>query len=423
MSGSGILRPWRRPEHPFQSPESKEWLVGKIHQRSLIGALFVLTMPVASAPAQMKTALGKPEAEYREGFTRVAGIRELPNRKVLVVDPSDKVVQLVDLATGSAVKVGREGSGPGEYALPMSLLALPDGSTLIQDLLNRRFLTVSPEGKPGGFVELPRPPAAPQGAGPGPGMMIGGMDMRGTDAKGRLYFQGSPFTPGAPPPDSVPILRWDRVGPGFDTVGYLRLPPRSVQTSGGPGRMEVRVGGQKVFTPAEAWAVAGDGRVARVQPAPYRVIWLEGPGRVTPGPVQPYTPIRVTEADKQLVREARKKSPGLMISMGPGERSVSTAPPSGMPEPEFEETMPPFAAGPGAGGPVLVTPEGEVWVLRTRPASDKIPSYDVFDRTGALVKKITLSPNSRVVGFGNGMLYVVRTDEDDLQYLQQYKRP
>ena len=47
----------------------------------------------------------------------------------------------------------------------------------------------------------------------------------------------------------------------------------------------------------------------------------------------------------------------------------------------------------------------------------------VFDRTGALVKKITLSPNSRVVGFGNGMLYVVRTDEDDLQYLQRYKRP
>jgi hypothetical protein len=64
-----------------------------------------------------------------------------------------------------------------------------------------------------------------------------------------------------------------------------------------------------------------------------------------------------------------------------------------------------------------------VWVLRTRPASDKIPSYDVFDRTGALVKKVALAPNHRVVGFGKGAVYVARSDEDDLQYLQKYAKP
>jgi hypothetical protein len=47
----------------------------------------------------------------------------------------------------------------------------------------------------------------------------------------------------------------------------------------------------------------------------------------------------------------------------------------------------------------------------------------VFDRTGALVKQVVLNPNSRVVGFGKGTVYVARTDEDDLQYLQRYKQP
>lgn len=70
-----------------------------------------------------------------------------------------------------------------------------------------------------------------------------------------------------------------------------------------------------------------------------------------------------------------------------------------------------------------MTPGGEVWVLRTRPAGDKIPTYDVFDKTGTLVKKVSLNPSSRVIGFGKGTVYVVRTDDDDLQYLQRYARP
>jgi hypothetical protein len=72
---------------------------------------------------------------------------------------------------------------------------------------------------------------------------------------------------------------------------------------------------------------------------------------------------------------------------------------------------------------VVVAPGGEAWVLRTRPAGDKVPTCDVFNKAGALVKKVALNPNSRVVGFGKGTVYVARTDEDDLQWLQRYTRP
>jgi hypothetical protein len=94
------------------------------------------------------------------------------------------------------------------------------------------------------------------------------------------------------------------------------------------------------------------------------------------------------------------------------------------PTPEFAETKPPFVAtGFGVANSVLGTPDGEVWVLRTRPAGDKVPSYDVFDGSGNLVRQVTLSPNTRVIGFGKGTVYAVRSDEDDLQYLQMYAKP
>ena len=70
-----------------------------------------------------------------------------------------------------------------------------------------------------------------------------------------------------------------------------------------------------------------------------------------------------------------------------------------------------------------ISPDGEIWVLRTRPASDKVPTYDIFNSTGQLTGKATLKPNSAVVGFGAGAVYVARQDpEDDLRYLEKYAR-
>ena len=71
---------------------------------------------------------------------------------------------------------------------------------------------------------------------------------------------------------------------------------------------------------------------------------------------------------------------------------------------------------------VHATPEGEVWVLRTRPAGDSIPRYDVFDRQGNLERQVALNPSSKVFAFGRGTVYVLRTDADDLQHLQRFTR-
>lgn len=389
----------------------------------LVGACAVIAV-TGPLTAQQKVALSKPLAETAESFTAIFSIRELPSGKVLVSDQRDKIVQLVDLTAGSMTKVGREGSGPGEYAFAGTLIGLPDGTTLLHDLLNRRFLTISAEGKPGDFVEMPRPPAAAAGPGGGGPIALGGItNVRGYDARGRIYFSGSPFSATGGTADSVPILRWDRVKPTFDTVGHMKQPAGSAQRTQSGGNFTVRMGNNVRFTPTEAWGVAGDGSVARLFPDPYRVGWISGGGKPALGPVVPYTPTKVTEADKKEVMDAQRRNPGTVIMMGGpgGGARPGAAPPGGFqaPPPEFAETKPPY----DGQGAVLVAPEAEVWVLRTRPAGDKIPTYDVFDRTGTLVKKVSLNPSSRVVGFGKGVVYVARSDEDDLVYLQRYARP
>ncbi|NOT07786.1 MAG: hypothetical protein HOP28_06235 [Gemmatimonadales bacterium] len=381
-------------------------------------ALAALALPTKIS-AQIKTALTKPDHEFAESFTRITSVRELPSGKVLISDLQDKVVNLIDFAAGSVMKVGREGRGPGEYSTPATLIELPDGSTLLHDIIGRRFLSISPDGKPGDIVDMPKPPET-SGAGPRFVLLGGIQNIRGSDNLGRIYFEGSPLGADGGSVDSVPLLRWDRVKPTYDTVGFRKLPPNAASSSVTPSQARFTFGNTKRFTPTEAWGVAGDGSIARVIPDPYRVAWISGKAQPVMGQVVPYTPIKVTEAEKKEITEAQRSGTGggtrIVIGGGTGTGGAQNIQ---LPPPEFNDTKPPFD---GAAA-VAVTPEGEAWVLRTRRHGDETPTYDVFNRSGALVKSVSLNPRSRVLGFGKGTVYVARTDEDDLQYLQRYKRP
>jgi hypothetical protein len=161
-----------------------------------------LFFPSLAVLPQQKVALTKPDAEYAEPFTSVRGVRELANGKVLVSDVQDKVVQLIDFAASTTVKVGREGQGPEEYMLPMGLFGMPDGSVVLQDMGNRRFLQILPDGKIGksfatdavGAIERVRARHLSR---------RGPFERSRADAGGNLYFQGMGF----PPMEAQPRIR------------------------------------------------------------------------------------------------------------------------------------------------------------------------------------------------------------------------
>jgi hypothetical protein len=395
----------------------------------LLGAALIARGATADAQNVPTRQLNKPEAEYAEPFTAVGAVRELKDGRVIVSDPRDKIVQLIDLKSGRATKVGREGQGPGEFSLPMGLVALPGDTTGIFDPLNQRYLLVMPDGKTGGFVST-RPVGDDDergGAGGGPVVRMGGFGMtppRGTDRSGFVYVQGSPFQMGPTGPvaqDSVPVMRFDRRKQTYEPVAYVRMPKGNAQVSGNSGNMMVRIGSANPFAARDEWAVAPDGRIAIVRADEYRVDWVSPNGQRTRGPVTPYTRTRVSDKHKKWWQESqRRRGQAMMVTNENGRTSASVRPPQGAPEErnDWPEYFPPFL-----GSGVQAAPNGHVWVLQAIASDDDTPTYDVFDGSGKLAQRVQIPKRSRVVGFGNGSVYVAKYDEDDLQYLQRFKLP
>lgn len=379
--------------------------------------LFAFLLCAGALPAQAVRPLPRADAQFAEPFTSLGGVRELRDGRVLTVDRRDKLVQLVDFKVKTVKQVGREGSGPKEYALPMGILALPGDTSLVFDPLNSRSLLILPNGEPGDFVTA----AAPRG--PGGGMMISGTPPRFADARGRTYAAGNAFTMGPNGPtsaESLAIIRLDRKAQKSDTVAWIRAPKNNVQTSGSSGQVSFRVGTAAPFSPRDDWFVLPDGRVGILRSPEYRVDWAESR---TPGTPLAYEKIKVAEGHKQAWRDARKNQTAIAVTMNNGRRSVSSSPGGAtLPEPsEWPEVLPPFLAETGEA--VFAAPNGQVWVSRAREASDRTPNYDVLDATGKVAFRVELPERTRVIGFGNGTVYTIRTDEDDLQYLQRHRMP
>lgn len=400
----------------------------------------LLASAALPAVAQLPTrTLSKPLAEYGEPFSQIAAVRELKDGRLLVVDSRDKLVQLVNLNANRAIKVGREGSGPGEYGLPTQLFALPGDSSVIFDPLNQRYLMVHPDGKPGATFRVgdepsgpPRPSQGQRPEGVGPVMRIGGLGFgmpRASDARGRLYFEGGGISMGPNGPvtaDTAPIVRYDRASKAVDTLAWVQLPKNnaSVKSSGSGGnqRMEIRIGNRTPYPARDAWTVLPNGTVVIARVGDYHLELVSPTRAVTRGATVAFTPVQVGNAEKQEYRDQSKNAGGISISRtdggsGGAQTRASTAPPPFEEPAEWPKAKPPF----NSSG-IFVTPTGEIWIARNRSASDPVPSYDVFSAAGKLTGKVVLPKQTRVIGFGSGgTIYTIRVDDDDLQYLQRFR--
>ncbi len=405
------------------------WLVhiGARSSLALLSSIGLATALPLGAQQPRQWTVARMDAEYADPFTcvRWGSIRELADGRLMVADPTEKRLEIIDFRTGGALPLGRQGAGPGEWGLPLSLTPLGPDTTLLFDPQNNRLLKIAADG---GIANATIPLPAGRG-----GFGLGGP--RGHDARGRLYSQGSSVTlaPGQPlvTADSAPILRFDPRTTTVDTVAHVRVPRPEVRSSGSGGQSRMMISmSPNPFLPVAAWAVAPDGRLAMITPEPYRVEWIGANGARGTGPVIPHQRLRVTDADKEATGSGgpqcsftvtRNTSDGAQASFtrtttavgGPG---GGNAPP---PRNDWPEYKPPFL---GASTSAAVAAQtGEVWVLRARAANDEVPVYDVFDAQGRLIARATLPRGSNLLGFGRGVVYLSRIDEDDLVYIQRWR--
>lgn len=364
----------------------------------------------AVAQGRIVNLTGKPSAAIEAPFTQISGVRELPGNRAVVVDASEKTLQMADFAKGDLTKISRNGGGPGEYQLPINAFAGPNNATYVADPQIGKIHVVTPDGK------IPSALLTPGGDGPG-GLVV----PRGIDARGRVFFQGLGFVPGqAGPSDTVPVIRWDPATKKVDSVAWI--PSGVISTASSGGNRTVFTLRTAPYNKADTWGALPDGRVAIVRAEPYRVDIVDGPGRVQRGPVVSYIPIKIGAPERDAYRKQQQSNPGTMLVRGTGGGGAVTGQPRITSSPVSDDDFPPVMPAFPIGG-LRITPNGEIWVSRYRAANDKIPTYDIFDSTGKLIGKATLKPNSTIVGFGAGTVYIARQDpEDDLRYLEKYVR-
>lgn len=376
-------------------------------RRILPGAMLI----PALAAAQQPLTLGKPEAAFSEPFTMIASVRELGDGRVLVLDRRDRIVLLVDLRNDKATRVGREGTGPGEYSQPGRLFMLPSDTTAIYDGPSRRFVLIGPDGTAGDAFRLD--------VATGSGQRRGGVP-KWSDAQGRVFTEGSPYAVGElRAADSAAITRFARDATKGDTIAYTHLDKETILIRNLPGEGVSVMNGVRAFASRDDWVALVDGGVAVVRVADYHVDWYSASGAHTAGPAVVTDRVPVTDADKE---QAKKERLAAMRSAMPrnGNNAARPSPSDipGLPELTFPPVKPPFDLG-----NTFARPNGEVWVLRSRRVRDPIAVYDVFTRAGGLIGRVAFPPRTRLVGFGSATLYAVRLDDDDLEYLERWRLP
>jgi len=353
------------------------------------------------------------EMDVTEPFSYLSGVREMSDGRILAADPLGQVLLSIDLESGVADTIGGVGGGPEEYEQPDRVFALPGDSTLLVDLGNARLTVIDPDMA---FVETVTMAQQTESG----SMLL--LLPRFVDARGRIYFQGQSMGMGTSMPDSAYIARYDRGTGAVDTMGMVKLPEMERETTSG-GMVSI---GPRPMTPQDEWAVGADGTAVVVRASDYSVDHYGPDGTFVDGPPNTVERLSVGQAEKEewvngmgadgiSVRMMRTTSGGTSMSLSRGGMGMRGGDEPGINDYEFPDVLPVFHQS-----RMRVAPNGDSWVERWMQG-DSPPTFEIFDPKGVRIGTVQLPEGRRLIGFGDGTIYVVKIDEVDLRWLERYR--
>lgn len=349
-----------------------------------------------------------PAAEAIRGFTSVTSVRELDGGRTLVSDRGERRLYLVNWETGAVDQISRRGDGPGEYREVGWLYAVGDSETLLTDHSNRRWILLRDINVARTF------------SGTEPLNARFGARLSGVDSDGRVLASVSADRPGNVVADEHVLELAPGSGPHedlprLDTLRFVKAAGRDqlacvLVTSGAP---------RCRFLPAEEQAILfPDGWIAVALQDPYRIDWRSPDGDWIRGEVLANASVPVSEAEKCAAINGWAEG-----DVGCDAAAVGRY--------VWPETVPPFLTdsracracrelAAGAARWLFADPGGRLVVRRTPQRSRKENVYDIVDRTGRRVERLTLPHGEAIVGIGESSLYTIRVDETDLQWLRRH---
>lgn len=373
----------------------------------LAGLAFAVACTVQATEDIHRVELAAAADTMAESFSRVLSVRELSDDRLLISVPREQRIVVADFADAVVRAIGRSGNGPGEYRNPGFLFAIGADSTIQSDVLARRWLLMSgPE-----FVTTVAPDD--------PALVVTGALIDGADRLGRVLVHRF-----ADPPDGVSttsdadsaaVVLVARSTGAQDTVAMIaqrRQRFEVARNSAGETVRSLHVPAGP-FTTEEGAALFPDGTVAVARTDPFRVDWFYADGRTVHGAPLPVPPVPANARERAAFM--RRNADVYERAVPPGTPRIT--PPSRR---DFPARIPPFTEGARA---LIPASDGSLLVRRTPTSTLTGNHYLVIERDGNLRGQINLDSTARVLGFGDGTIYVAIRDSMDLERIVRHAWP
>jgi hypothetical protein len=403
----------------------------------------------ATSAQQPQTQQGIPVIALSPTFARtsaplggIAGIRELPDGKILVNDAGHRQIRIFDSTlTNGTVGLDSVAGASNSYGSRAGRIVPWQGdSTLMADISSRSVVVLDRRGLVARALALP------------------------------TYEDGiTPFSIPAPTPEWVDD-KWRLLGDaGFRVIGGVVADSSSVMrtdlesrqvehldawhtSAGTKNRSDPPENGVRVVTtirqpvPTEdSWTVLSDGTVAFVRGKDYHVDWIHPDGTRSATSKLPYDWKRLSDEDKQKLADSAKVVWDSLMTLrnrrvaaqaeparsdgGAGGRSGGGgAAPNGQGSIQHMESVP-LSEIPDFYPPIRRTSampdmDGNLWILPNTSAQSQHGElvYDVVNPKKGLFERVRLPVGRSIAGFGKGgVVYLQAGDRTNGFYLERTK--
>ena len=345
--------------------------------------------------------IGTLEGEPEYQFGRIAWLTADGDGSIYVLDQQARHIKRFDSDGRHVATFGRAGSGPGELGEAATFIGLGAGDTLlVADLDNGRISLYSTDGESLATVPLDIERGLP---------VTWRATLSGTVARQARQLPIPELMSVADTMDA--IVAMDSGGLDADTL--MRMPTGGTLTVSGDNPSV------EIFAAEPIWTLTDDLDVLYGMNDDYRIGFYRN-GRLTRVFTKPFTPQRVTDADRRAVIQGLLGLFGDDVPQGALDQLSSLI--------RFHETFPVIAA-------VQVGSQGSLWVQRTRPPSELVATiepnlqsvellgrmggslWDVFDSEGRFLGPVVMPDRFTPRHFRDDHVYGVWKDDFDVDYV------
>lgn len=345
--------------------------------------------PLEVGPS-VEVLAGMSDGGAEHQFYRVRGVTRLQDGAVAVLNGLPPEIRAFDSGGRLLWKLGRSGSGPGEFSAPASVERLHGDTLVVYDPALQRFTLISPEGR---MVRTVSPTSQV--------FDFGGFvsEDRVASSRGTLQLVVGRIPHGFQEESPRLIEIVNLVSGTRDTVTTARGDELYVAASNREGSGQNIAQFRVPFTVSSQVAV-GNARVHVLDPYQGTISSYSERGRLE-------RIVRISGAQRRIEQVHRERVVDELVGRHPDRAAEIRAAHAGM---SFPELMPVYDR-------LLVANDGVLWLRRYDPFEGAEASWVVLDSEGWAIGEVHLSSSIEVLYVRGDTLTGLQLDEVGVEYI------